>query len=306
MSEAQPASISPPLSLPHRLAIYAALCASGAAFIAPLGGLGTGGWLEFALYRFGVAAWGAQVLIVVAVLTLSVRSLVVAFQLALLAALLQGYLCMASQALWYEGTHHDAWDNPIQFALILGLSATLYAVLWLLVRIVWKVGLSAEAAEGSGRSGQFGLRELLYAMASLSAVLGFISLFSFKGVVPVEQMLWATILYAAQFGPLAYGPFWLAACSRFQTRHWLWVAPLTLLFVAFLVRLEFEGTTWRPWYYATAMFAGTALGTASIVAANAVALRLLGLTWWPGGAAASAPQMGRKMIRQEFVGRIRP
>lgn len=284
MSEAPPLPISPPLSLTQRLTAYLVWWLFLAAIVTPLSVHDSPGWGGYTLYRFGLSAWSAHLLILTAVLTLSVPSLVVAFQLALLAALLQGYLYMVSAALWSGESRGHGWDNQVQFALILGLTAALSAVVWLLVRVVGKMALSPEAAEGTGRSGQLGLRELLYVMASLSAFLAVVSLFSLPGIIPVEQVLSATVWSAGQIGPVTLAPFWLAIYGRFQLRHWLWLVPLTLLYVAVFMWAEYASMTWR----ASGVFIGLVGGMAAAVAANAVALHMLGLTWRQGGAATSA------------------
>ncbi|HUE74357.1 MAG TPA: hypothetical protein VMP01_25975 [Pirellulaceae bacterium] len=284
MSEAPPLPISPPLSLTHRLTTYLMWWLVLAAIVTGLSVQTSPNWSSFTLHRLGLSVWSAHVLILTAVLTLSVPSLVVAFQLALLAAIVQGYLYMLSAALWSGEAAGHGWDDQVQFVLILGLTAALSAVGCLLVRMVWKMALSPEAAEGTGRSGQLGLRELLYIMASLSAFLAVVSLFSLPGVIPVEQVLSATVRSAGQIGPVTLGPFFLAACGRSQSRHWLWLVPLTLLYVAVYVWAEYASMTWR----ASGVFIGLVGGTAAAVAANAVALHMLGLTWRRGGAATSS------------------
>ena len=272
-----------------RLVTYVLACTIGAAIISPLSGFEGDNWLEYCAYQFGLAAWTAQSLILVAVLTLTIPSRIVSFQLALLAALLQGYAYMALHTYWSGSMDGDSWDRQLRFAVLLGLSATLGAVLWLIVRIVAKMVLSPEAIEGQGRSGQFGLRELLYLMASLSAVVAFVSLFSMPRVIPMEQVLANTLGSALATWPLVYAPFWLAPHRPVVTWSWLWMTPLVLLIAAFTASQQFAGSPWgRPSHYVTASYLGTVLGSALVVAANALALQVLGLTWRRGGVAATA------------------
>jgi hypothetical protein len=283
MSDATSFPVLPPRSLSRHLALYVLWWLCLAALIAPFARPDSPGSGGLGLYRLGLAAWSAHVLVLAAVLMLSVPSLVVGFKLALLAVLLQGYLYMAVANFWLGSAGGGGWDDRIQLSLVLGLAATLSAVVWLVVRVVWKLALSPEAAEGAGRSGQLGLRELLYIMASLSALLAFISLFSLPGVIPVEQVLSATAWYLAQIGPLTLLPFWLAVHRRAPSRHLLWIVPLTLLCAACVVAAELRGMAWWTWDAAIGTFVGIVFGTIAAVTVNAAALRMLGLSWCLGG-----------------------
>jgi hypothetical protein len=286
MRETSSLPSSPSLGLTNRLVVYVLWWFVLALLMTPLADADWGGFGgKSLLYRVGLAAWSSHVLILVAVLILSVRSLVVAFQLALLASLLQGYFYMTAAFLWAGDSLGTGWESQIQFTVVLGLTAALTAIVWLLVRVVGKLGLSPEALERSGRSGQLGLREMLYIMASLSALMAVVSLFSFPGVIPVEQVLAKTVLYAGQVGPLTLAPFWLTSYHRIEWRHCLWLVPLTLLYAGLCTWLD-DYHVWLPWLSATGTFLGIVFGTTAAIAANAIVQRLLGLTWRQGGCIA--------------------
>lgn len=294
MSEAPSLPISPSMRLTHRLLIYVLWWFVVALVVVPFADPITNSF-GGALNRWGLAVWSGHVLILVAVLTLSVPSLVVAFQLALLAALLQGYFYMASMAVWSRQSLGNRWDDQLQFAVVLGLTSALSAVGWLLVRMVGKTALSPEAAEGTGRSGQLALRELLYVMASLSAFLAIVSLFSFPGVIPVEQILAATVVYAGQIGPLTLIPFWLAAYDRLQTQRWKWVAPLMLLYAGLYLGSVNLSSIWMPWASVAnswsslaGAFLAIVFGVAGAIVLNVPALHSLEFTWRQGGQASRA------------------
>ncbi len=284
MSEAPSIPGSSP-TLAWRLLAYLSWWLLLAAIVAPLATIDNRPWGGNPLYRAGVVAWSTHVLILVAVLVLSAKSLVVAFQLGLLAAVLQGYFQTVSVAFWTGQWGGDAWDEQIQLALMLGLSAALYGVMWLLVRVVWKTVLSPEALERSGRSGQLGLREMLYIMASLSAFLAFVSLFSLPGLIPVEEVLATTFQFAAQVGPMALVLFWLAVHPGTRSWHWKWAVPLMLLYAACLVWFPSSNFGRLSLGYAGTAFTSIVLATVAAVAINAALLHLLGLTLRQGGAA---------------------
>lgn len=93
-----------------RLVFYLLCCLVLGAIAAHSESMRGGEWIAFAAHRAGVAAWTTQVLFLVAVLTLAVPSRVVAFQLSLLAALVQGYLFMALAAFW-SSSASEGWTR---------------------------------------------------------------------------------------------------------------------------------------------------------------------------------------------------
>jgi hypothetical protein len=188
---------------------------------------------------------------------------------------------MALAAFW-SSSASEGWDTQMNRVVLLGLGATLGAVLWLVVRIVGKRTLGAEAAIEQGRSGQFGIREQLYVMASVSVVLAFVSLFSFSPIIPADQLLMQTIAFAVMVGPVVYGLFWIVVMADWRHRQRIWELLAVVLWIGLMGWMNEESRpAWRPMYYATSDLAGTTAGFLTTAAVNGIALWLLELRVWP-------------------------
>jgi len=259
----------------RRVAACALLSGVILATVSPLAQPASDTWLAYAVFKFGRAVWTSQVLILAAILTLSVRSQLLAFPLVLLTAFIQAYAYVGLSAYWSGTVASDFSDDQIRFAVILGLSAALSAVLWVLYRMFRRMALSDEAAHATVGNRQIGLSELACVTVFLSAIFAGATWFSTPRVIPAEQMLFVTVEFTADNVPCLFLPFWLTAFHRVISWHWLWVLPLAVLYVAFTVWSQYSGS----FYFGTAAFVGIVLGNALTVAVSGVAVHALGLTW---------------------------